>query len=220
MRSVVIGGGHLAYFAVTTLREIDPKGRIIIVEFTSEKIEMLKKTFPYVETELSSVDKVEEYITQNRSLIDVLISATDSDALNLRYAKHSIKNGVPIVITILNNPLNEPIFLKENVKYIINPYKTITSKIKEIINKFRVNIIYEFSKINAGIYALKIEDAKTLRKVQSFILKNDPPFFIISIDDKVRAGSIENIQVGDIVYISCLDKDIRSILGKIKEGGG
>jgi len=220
MRSIVIGGGHLAYFTVTALREIDPKGRIIIVEFTSEKIEMLKKTFPYVETELSSVDKVEEYITQNRSLIDVLISATDSDALNLRYAKHSIKNGVPIVITILNNPLNEPIFLKENVKYIINPYKTITSKIKEIINKFRVNIIYEFSKINAGIYALKIEDAKTLRKVQSFILKNDPPFFIISIDDKVRAGSIENIQVGDIVYISCLDKDIRSILGKIKEGGG
>jgi len=220
MRSIVIGGGHLAYFTVTALREIDPKGRIIIVEFTSEKIEMLKKTFPYVETVLSSVDKVEGYITQNRSLIDVLISATDSDALNLRYAKHSIKNGVPIVITILNNPLNEPIFLKENVKYIINPYKTITSKIKEIINKFRVNIIYEFSKINAGIYALKIEDAKTLRKVQSFILKNDSPFFIISIDDKVRAGSIENIQVGDIVYISCLDKDIRSILGEIKEGGG
>jgi len=220
MRSIVIGGGHLAYFTVTALREIDPKGRIIIVEFTSEKIEMLKKTFPYVETVLSSVDKVEGYITQNRSLIDVLISATDSDALNLRYAKHSIKNGVPIVITILNNPLNEPIFLKENVKYIINPYKTITSKIKEIINKFKVNIIYEFSKINAGIYALKIEDAKTLRKVQSFILKNDSPFFIISIDDKVRAGSIENIQVGDIVYISCLDKDIRSILGEIKEGGG
>jgi Trk K+ transport system NAD-binding subunit len=220
VRSIVIGGGHLAYFTVKALREVDPKGRIIIIEFTSEKIEMLKKTFPYVETMLSSIDKVEEYITENRSLIDVLVSATDSDALNLRYAKYSIRNEVPIVIAILNNPLNEPIFLKENIKYVINPYKTITSKVKEIVNKFRVNIIYEFSKFSAGIYALKIEDAKTLRKVQSFILKNDSPFFIVSIDNKVRAGPIENIQVGDIVCVSCLDKDIRSILGKIKEGGG
>lgn len=220
MRSIVIGGGHLAYFTVITLREIDPKGRIMIVEFTSEKVEMLKKTFPYVETVLSSMDKVEEYITENRSLIDVLVSATDSDALNLRYARHSVKSEVPIVIAILNNPLNELLFLKENIKYVINPYKTITSKIKEIVNKSRVNIIYEFSRINAGIYALKIEDAKILRKVQSFILKNDSPFFIVSIDDKVRAGSVENIQVGDVVYISCLDKDIKGFLEKIREGAG
>jgi len=220
MRSIVIGGGHLAYFTVIALREIDPKGRIMIVEFTSEKVEMLKKTFPYVETVLSSMDKVEEYITENRSLIDVLVSATDSDALNLRYARHSVKSEVPIVIAILNNPLNELIFLKENIKYVINPYKTITSKIKEIVNKSRVNIIYEFSRINAGIYALKIDDAKILRKVQSFILKNDSPFFIVSIDDKVRAGSVENIQVGDVVYISCLDKDIKGFLEKIREGAG
>jgi len=220
MRSIVIGGGHLAYFTVAALREIDPKGRIIIIEFTSEKVEMLKKTFPYAETVFSSIDKVEEYIIENRSLIDVLVSATDSDTLNLRYAKHSIKNEVPIVIAILNNPLNEPIFIKEKIKYVINPYKTITSKVKEIVNKFRVNMIYEFSKINAGIYALKIEDAKMLRKVQSFILKNDSPFFIVSVDDRVRAGSVENIQVGDVVYISCLDKDIRSFIEKIREGGG
>lgn len=219
MRSIVIGGGHLAYFAITTLREIDPKGRIIIIEFTSEKIEMLKKTFPYVEAVQQSVNRVEEYIAENRSLIDVLVSATDSDALNLRYAKHSVKNEIPIVIAILNNPLNEPIFIKENIKYLINPYKTITSKVKEIINKFSVNAVYEFSKINGGIYALKIEDVRILRKVQNFILKKNLPFFTVSVDSRVRASSVENIKVGDIVYVVCLDKDIRDFSEKIKEGG-
>lgn len=219
MRSIVVGGGHLAYFAVTALREIDPKGRIIIIEFTFEKVEMLKKTFPYAEAVLSSIDKVEKYIAENRSLIDVLVSATDSDALNLRYAKHSIKNNVPIVIAILNNPLNESIFAKENIKYVINPYKTITSKIKEIVNKFRVNVIYEFSMIDAGIYAFKIEDAKILQKIQGFILKNNSPFFVVSADNRIRAGPVENIQVGDVVYISCPDKDIRGFLEKIGGSG-
>jgi len=220
MRSVIIGGGHLAYFAVTTLREIDPKGRIIVIEFTFEKVEMLKKTFPYAEAVLSSIDKVEGYITENRSLIDVLVSATDSDALNLRYAKHSIKNEIPIVIAILNNPLNESIFVKENIRYVINPYKTIISKVKEIVDKFRANIIYEFSRINAGIYAFKIENAEILRKVRGLILKNNLPFFIVSsADNKIRAVSVGDIQIGDVVYISCLDKDIRSFLKRIREGG-
>jgi hypothetical protein len=88
-------------------------GRIIVIEFTSEKVEMLKKTFPFAEAVLLSIEEVEDYVSGNRFLIDVLVSATDSDALNLRYAKHAIKSGVPIVIAILNNPLNEPIFVKE-----------------------------------------------------------------------------------------------------------
>ena len=215
MRSVVIGGGHLAYFAVTALREIDPKGRIVVIEFTSEKVEMIKKTFPYAEAVLSSIEGVEEYISGNRFLIDVLVSATDSDALNLRYAKHSIRNNVPIVIAILNNPLNEPIFVRENVKYVVNPYKTITSKIKEIVGKFEVNVIYEFSKIDGGIYAIKIEDAKTLRKVRSFILKNDAPFFVLSADKRIRAGSVEDVQIGDVVYVSSHGREIRGLLKKM-----
>lgn len=220
MRSVVIGGGHLAYFTVTALREIDPKGRIIIIDFTLEKIDVLKKTFPYAEAVHQNVDQVEDYIVKNRSLIDVLVSATDSDALNLRYAKHSVMNEIPVVIAVLNNPLNEPIFLRENIKYIINPYKTITSKVKEIVNEFLVNTIYEFSRINGGIYALKIKNAKNLHKVQNFILKKDPPFFTISIDDRIRATSVENIEVGDIVCVVCLDKDIKAFVEKIRERGG
>lgn len=216
MRSIVIGGGHLAYFTITTLREIDPEGKIIVIEFTSEKVEMVKKTFPYTETVFSSIDKVEEYITSNRSLIDVLVSATESDALNLKYAKHSIMNEIPIVITVLNNPLNEPIFIREKIRYIINPYKTIGPKVKEIVNKFKVNRIYEFSRFDGGIYAFKIEDTETLRRVRSFILKKDLPFFTVSIDNKIRSSTLENIEVGDIVYIACLDKDIRDFLEKIR----
>lgn len=218
MRTIVIGGGHPAYFAITAFREIDPMGKIVVIEFTSEKVEVAKKTFPYVEAVFSSIDKVEEYVTSNRSLIDVLVSATESDSLNLRYAKHSIKNEIPIVIAILNNPLNEPIFIMENIKYIINPYKTIISKVKEIVNKFKVNKIYEFSKFDGGIYAFKIENAEILRKIRSFILKRDSPFFTLSIDNKLRSGPVENIDVGDVVYIACLDKDIKDFLEKIEVG--
>ena len=215
MRSVVIGGGHLAYFVIMALREMDPSGRIVVIEFTSEKVEMLKKTFPFVEAVLSSIEEVEDYISKNRFLIDTLVAATDSDALNLRYAKYSIKSDVPIVIAILNNPLNEPIFARENVRYVINPYKTITSKIKEIVGKFDVNVVYEFSKIDGGIYAIKVEDAKTLRRVRSFILKNDSLFFVLSADKRIRAGSVEDIQIGDVVFVPCHGREIRGLLKKV-----
>jgi len=215
VRSVVIGGGHLAYFAITALRDIDPRGRLTIIEFTSEKVEMLKKTFPFADVVLSSIEGVEEYISRNRFLIDVLVSATDSDALNLRYAKHSIKIDLPIVIAILNNPLNEPVFAKENVRYVINPYKTIGSKIKEIVGKFRVNVIHEFSKVEGGIYAIKVEDAKTLRRVQSFVLKSDTPFFVLSTDKRIRASSAKDIQIGDVIYLACHDREIKGLLKKI-----
>ena len=215
MRSVVIGGGHLAYFAIMALREMDPSGKIVVIEFTSEKVDMLKKTFPSTEAVLSSIEGVEDYISKSRFLIDVLVVATDSDALNLRYAKHSIKNDVPIVIAILNNPLNEPIFARENVRYVINPYKTITSKIKEIVGKFDVNVVYEFSKIDGGIYAIKVENAKTLKRVRGFILKNDSPFFVLSADKRIRAGSLEDIQIGDVVYVPCHSREIKSFLRKM-----
>ncbi len=205
----------MAYFAITALKEADPRGKLTIIEFTSEKVEVLRKTFPSVEAVLSSIEGVEEYISKNRFLIDVLVSATDSDALNLRYAKLSIKNEIPIVIAVLNNPLNEPIFVKENVKYVVNPYKTIMPKIKEIVGKFSVNMIYEFSKVDGGIYAVKVEDAKTLRRVQSFVLKSDVPFFVLSADKRIRAGSVKDVQIGDVVYLACRDKEIKGLLKKI-----
>jgi magnesium-transporting ATPase (P-type) len=76
-------------------------------------------------------------------------------------------------------------------------------------------VVYEFSKVDGGVYALKVEDSKTLRKVKSFILKNDSPFFVLSADKRIRTCSVEDIQVGDVVYVSCHDREVRGLLKKM-----
>lgn len=132
MRTLVIGGGHSAYFAANAIREMDPKGKLIIIEFTSEKVDVLSKMFPFAELIHREIDEVEEYIRGNGSILDAVITATESDSLNLRYCKVAKENAIPLTISIVNNPLNSEIFLNEGITYIINPYKLIPMELSEI----------------------------------------------------------------------------------------
>ncbi len=142
MRTLVIGGGHPAYFVINAVKESDPGGKITVIEFTKEKAEVLSKTFPYAEVLSMRIDEVDDYIRSNSVVLDAVIPATESDSLNLRYAKTALESSIHLTITVLNNPLNEEIFRKEGIKYIVNPFSHISSKIKEILGTYHVNIIY------------------------------------------------------------------------------
>ncbi|MEM4647500.1 MAG: NAD-binding protein, partial [Candidatus Nezhaarchaeales archaeon] len=115
MRVLLIGGGHSAYFAAETIRKIDLSGKLIIVEFTSEKVYVLSKLFPFAEMIQLDIDEVEGYIRANGRILDAVVAATESDSLNLRYCKVAKESNIPLVITIINNPLNAEIFLKEGI---------------------------------------------------------------------------------------------------------
>ena len=218
MRTLIIGGGHPAYFVINAVKESDPGGKITIIEFTKEKAEVLSKTFPYAEVLSMNINGVEDYIRSNSVLLDAVISATESDSLNLRYARTALRNSIPITITVLNNPLNEEIFRKEGIRYIVNPFSHIASKVKEILGTYTVNIIYEFSRRNLLICGLRIQDSQTLNKLLNNLPIEGVASVFVAVDGSIEPDA-ERLSVGGTLYLmgerDKIKKLLKSVRGRI-----
>lgn len=144
MRIVVFSGlTHTGGLAVAALREADPEGKLIIVEPTVEKSAAAKKQFPWAEVLKMNVDEFIEYLKENAQLIDVFVACSDSDAVNYRFCKTALDTGVPVVIPVLNNPLNRELFQRSGISVIVDPYASIRPKLLEVLKTDGEISLYE-----------------------------------------------------------------------------
>ncbi len=211
MRTLVIGGGHSAYFVANAIRKMDPKGKLIIIEFTSEKIDVLSKMFPFAELIHREIDEVEEYIRGNGSILDAVITATESDSLNLRYCKVAKENAIPLTISVVNNPLNSEIFLNEGITYIINPYKLIPMELSEILDA-GINVLYKFQRTGILVISIKISDERFLLQLRREISQSrDLSAIFVSRSGEIT-NSIEEVGLGGRVYLIGSESTIENVL--------
>lgn len=210
MRSVIVGGGHAAYFAITTLREIDFPGEITIIETTIEKAEVAKKQFPFAEVLNLEIDEIGEFLKMDRKEIDVFVTCTGSDALNLKLAKQAKEAGIPKVISVMNNPLNEVHFKKAGIELIIDPFSLIETKLKELFSEGSAVKLYEGMEKRVALYAVKAPKAYKLKA------KPDPSCVLILVKrkQKVIAG-LEKVGKGDIIYVIGEAKKARKLASEI-----
>ena len=215
MRVLLIGGGHSAYFAANSIKEIDPDGKLIIIEFTSEKVEVLSKTFPFAEVVQQEIDGVESYIKSNASILDAVIAATESDSLNLRYCRVARENAIPLIIAILNNPMNKEIFLKEGVRYIINPYGIIPVELSEILGS-ATNIIYKIPSGSVMMASLKVENEDELRKLRRKLRgSDDVSALLVSTSGEIKS-SIEEADMRGRLYLMGSEEKLKKILDSFR----
>lgn len=214
MRILIIGGGHAAYFVINTLREVDKAGKIIVVEFTREKVEVLSKTFPFAEVLVKSIDEVEQYIRGNSMILDAIIASTESDALNLRYAKAAHENGIPLTIAVLNNPLNAEIFKKEGIRYLINPFASIPTRVKEILGVFETNVIHESAINRISIYAVRMKKEEDLRKIGKHLGENGLAYLYVAVDGSIEMH-LERFEMGGTLYLMGEKEKVKNILRKL-----
>ncbi|MEM4468470.1 MAG: NAD-binding protein [Candidatus Nezhaarchaeales archaeon] len=216
MRVLLIGGGHSAYFAAETIRKIDLSGKLIIVEFTSEKVYVLSKLFPFAEIIQLDIDEVEGYIRANGRILDAVVAATESDSLNLRYCKVAKESNIPLVITIINNPLNAEIFLKEGITFIVNPYKMIPIELSEILDA-KVNILYSFHRTGVQVVSIKVGDRRLLSQLKKEMAKNrDLTALFVSPVGEIT-NSIDEVDVGWRAYVVGYEEKVKRLL-RIVEG--
>ncbi|MEM4653585.1 MAG: NAD-binding protein [Candidatus Nezhaarchaeales archaeon] len=216
MRVLLIGGGHSAYFAAETIRRIDLSGKLIIVEFTSEKVYVLSKLFPFAEMIQLDIDEVEGYIRANGRILDAVVAATESDSLNLRYCKVAKESNIPLVITIINNPLNAEIFLKEGITFIVNPYKMIPIELSEILDA-KVNILYSFHRTGVQVVSIKVGDRRLLSQLKKEMAKNrDLTALFVSPVGEIT-NSIDEVDVGWRAYVVGYEEKVKRLL-RIVEG--
>ena len=196
MRSVIVGGGHAAYFAITTLREIDFPGEITIIETTIEKAEVAKKQFPFAEVLNLEIDEIGEFLKMDRKEIDVFVTCTGSDALNLKLAKQAKEAGIPKVVSVVNNPLNEVHFKKAGIELIIDPFSLIGIKLKELFAEASPVKLYEGMEKRVALYAVKAPRACKLKA------EIDPSCVLVLVKrrQKVVTG-LDDVGKGDTIYV-------------------
>jgi len=211
LRTLLIGGGHSAYFAANAIRKIDPNGKLIIIEFTSEKVEVLSKTFPFAEVILQEIDEVENYIKVNGGIIDAVIAATESDSLNLRYCKIARETVIPLAISILNNPLNREIFLKEGITYIINPYSLIPVELAEILGA-SINVLYKSARSNLVIASVKILDESFLLELEKMMKQSSGASAVLVSKAGEITTSLKEADLGGRLYLIGSKESIDKIL--------
>jgi len=211
LRTLLIGGGHSAYFAANAIREIDPNGKLIIIEFTSERVDVLSKMFPFAELIQLEIDEVEEYIKGNGSILDVVITATESDSLNLRYCKVAKENAIPLTISVINNPLNTEILLNEGITYIINPYNLIPRELSEIFDA-GTNVLYKFQGTEISMASIKISDEQFLLQLRREMAQSrDLSAIFVSKSGEITS-SVEEVGLGGRAYIIGSEKTVEKVL--------
>ncbi|RLG07629.1 MAG: hypothetical protein DRN65_03120 [Thaumarchaeota archaeon] len=215
MRTLIIGGGHSAYFAANAIKEIDPEGKLIMIEFTTEKVNVLSKTFPFAEVILQEIDGVEEYIKNNGSILDAVVAATESDSLNLRYCKVAKESAIPLTISILNNPLNREIFLKEGITYIIDPYSVIPVELSEILGS-PMNIIYKSPKNRILITSIRLSEEKLLQKLRKELSRSLEISAIFVSQSGEITNTFRDIDLGGRVYLIGAQEKLEKILKIVK----
>ena len=215
MRTLIIGGGHSAYFAANAIKEIDPEGKLIMIEFTTEKVNVLSKTFPFAEVILQEIDGVEEYIKNNGSILDAVVAATESDSLNLRYCKVAKESAIPLTISILNNPLNREIFLKEGITYIIDPYSVIPVELSEILGS-PMNIIYKSPKDRILVTSIRLSEEKLLQKLRKELSRSLEISAIFVSQSGEITNTLRDIDLGGRVYLIGAQEKLEKILKIVK----
>jgi len=215
LRTLIIGGGHSAYFAANAIKEIDPEGKLIMIEFTTEKVNVLSKTFPFAEVILQEIDGVEEYIKNNGSILDAVVAATESDSLNLRYCKVAKESAIPLTISILNNPLNREIFLKEGITYIIDPYSVIPVELSEILGS-PMNIIYKSPKNRILITSIRLSEEKLLQKLRKELSRSLEISAIFVSQSGEITNTFRDIDLGGRAYLIGAQEKLEKILKMVK----
>ncbi len=212
MRTVVFGGlTHTGIFVVRFLREVDPKGRLIVVEPTVEKAEMAKKQFTEAEVIKKNIDEFVQYLRENAGLIDVFVSCADSDAINYKFCSTALEAGIPVIITVINNPLNRALFQRSGIRLIIDPFSTIGPRLLEILKPAGAISLYESFDGHVALAAYKAE--KPFKPVKLPI--EEVVLMVLKPDGSIKINP-EKVAEGETLYVFGRKEAVKVFLERVK----
>ena len=201
---------HTGGLAVAALREADPEGKLIIVEPSVEKSGAAKKQFPWAEVLKKNVDEFIEYLKENAQLIDVFVACSDSDAVNYRFCKTALDMGVPMVIPVLNNPLNRELFQRSGVSIIVNPYASIKPKLLEALKAGGEIPLYE--SLNSQVV---LQAYKPTSRVKLEVSEGEVCLLAVKADGSA-VSRVKEIDRNEMLYVLGVSDAVRRCLESVR----
>ena len=215
MRIVVFSSlTHTGGLAVAALREVDPSGKFIVIEPTVEKSAAARKQYPWAEVLKKNPDEFLEYLKENAELIDVFVACSDSDAINYRFCRAALDLGVPLVIPVLNNPLNRELFQRSGISMIIDPYASIRQRLLEALRREGEIPLYESLNSQVVLHAYRPREKVRLEAKAAGVV-----LLTVKADGTVKSG-VEQVEKDETLYILGAKADVAKYLEGIRTAHG
>ncbi len=206
MRYIVVGSSNYTYSILKAIKEVDPRGLIFYVDRSKEISEAIASQLNINYAYGDLLDPA-TYQRINAEISDVVIIATDSDALNIKLIELFKKIfSVPKVATIINNPMNLGEYMKSGADLIINPMATIESMIKAFISsdKWIKSSTPELfgSEVYLNRFVKETAFGITLSYVREAVKDlGDVLVFVVSRDNRIIRDPLYELVEGDSVIV-------------------
>lgn len=206
MRYVVVGGGHIAQFILRTITSSDKKAIITIIERSQEKTIVIAKQFN-AEPLWGNLEDPKILEKANISICDSFIASTEIDALNIRLCEAAKRiYGVPLVIGVVNNPLNSEIMKKAGADIVLDPIGLAMRTLELKVKQYGYISIFKEDEWGFNLLALKFKDPTSIirsENVKIVLIRNGKP-----VEDNIAVK-------GDILLILGSGKEFNEALKKM-----
>ncbi|AFH42574.1 TrkA family potassium uptake protein [Fervidicoccus fontis] len=222
MRHVIVGSTHFTTFALKGIREADPSGIIIVIERSIEVATIMAKQ---VNGKAVAGDLRDKKVLESAeiNLADTFFSLTDSDALNIKLCSFAKKDfSVPIVVGLINNPMNYENMREAGADFIIDPTLFLENYVKSIIAIDRP-VKYELPNF-LGLDILALRPSKLLEGKEALVsfvkninTKNEVKAIRVLSSKENKPKNIDEIEQGDYLIFAIEKEKSEGFQEKIKD---
>jgi trk system potassium uptake protein TrkA len=210
-RFIIVGGGYVGRAIARRLEQDGRKLRAKVIEKDREVAEqaadVLERTV-VLHGDGLNIDLLEE---ANIGNADALLGVTDDDKTNLLSCARAKASGVPLTITLVNDPSMVGLLSPLNIDAYINPRATTVSSILRHIRHGRIKAVYSIGDAEAEIIEAQVLGTSPVAGRRLSEIEWPPGAIVGAI---LKGGKITKpsgntmIEEGDIVTVFVLRADV------------
>ncbi len=141
-RLVIFGGGNIGLFLAKEIEQNYPWVNAKLIEHNKERAQKLASTLNNTIVLNGSVLDPEIQEEANVTLTETVVAVTDDDETNILSSLLAKRNGCQRVITLVNQPVYEPLIASLGVDVVVNPRHITVSTILQHVRRGRIHSVH------------------------------------------------------------------------------
>jgi trk system potassium uptake protein TrkA len=141
-RLVIFGGGNIGLFLAQEIEQNYPWVNTKLIEYSKDRAQKLASILNNTIVLNGSVLDPEIQEEANVTLTETVVAVTDDDETNILSSLLAKRNGCKRVITLVNQPVYEPLIASLGVDVVVNPRNITVSTILQHVRRGRIHSVH------------------------------------------------------------------------------
>ena len=141
-RLVIFGGGNIGMFLAQEIEENYPWVNAKLIEHNQERAQMIATVLKNTIVLNGDVLDPELQEEANVTLAETVVAVTNDDETNILSSLLAKRNGCQRVITLVNQPVYEPLITSLGVDVVVNPRNITVSTILQHVRRGRIHSVH------------------------------------------------------------------------------